>query len=631
MTFRAPFWRHLHAAPLSPGLGDVSAEEELKARAEQLRIVIASTPRNLSSGILAALIMMVAALATVPGSRAAQPALGWCAALSVFLLRGILISAKFVPAAHDDQQTIAFGWKLVGNGAICAVIWGSTSWVIMPSGDHRLDTFYVTVTAMVLFGGAAAQAVYRPLIKIFIVLTATVFAAGLLRTGEGIDIFLAVAYPLLGFVILSATRTQAEAVQAAIVLRIRQQRLLEQIESARAAADTQREVAERAREDAERADKGKTAFLAAAGHDLRQPMHAIVQYYGYLQRKNADAALDETIVRIGKSLDAMQDLLNSILEVSKVMMGAVKPSIKPFPVSVVLDRLDALLRPLAEDKGLQFTILDSDAVLASDEILLERILRNLALNAIRYTNEGRVLVRCKDVGSHLQIQVWDSGIGIRSEELGRIFEEFYQIENDARDRRKGLGLGLALVRQLCGLLQHPIRVRSVFGKGSVFQVTVPEASVQGRTGATAILPIGRPDYVSGAFIVLIDNDAASLDATALSLRDFGCRVVAASSGLEAMERLQGQEFMPHLIVSDYRIGDGETGIDAIRMVADNQRALYGDEFRIAALLISGDTAPSELLKVQQAGHVMLHKPVTVAVLHDAINVELQKLATTNPA
>ena len=387
-----------------------------------------------------------------------------------------------------------------------------------------------------------------------------------------------------------------------------------------------RAYAENERARADSASRAKTAFLAAASHDLRQPMHALVQYCAQLKRENRDLRLDETIKRIDWSLNAMQDLLDSILDLSKIMMGGVQPVITTVRASSLLEQLDAQLRPMATSKGLHFVIGKGDALIRTDDVLLERILRNLTLNAIRYTQTGRVLVRCRLREETADLQVWDTGIGIPREELSKIYDPFYQVGNEARDRRKGLGVGLAIVRQLCGILGHDIRVRSVVGKGTVFVVRVPlsRESVSEAT-ASRSEEMSQRDYVRGAFVILIDDDKMSREASEHTLREFGCRVLCASSGIDAVAKLQNQEFAPNIIIADYRM-EGETGLEAIKMVADNLSALFGEQFSIPALVVSGDTSPEELRRVTESGYPMLHKPVAVAAMRDEMNRQLERSA-----
>jgi CheY-like chemotaxis protein/anti-sigma regulatory factor (Ser/Thr protein kinase) len=262
----------------------------------------------------------------------------------------------------------------------------------------------------------------------------------------------------------------------------------------------------------------------------------------------------------------------------------------------------------------------------SDDVLLERILRNLILNAIRYTNHGHVTLRSRQRGDMLQIQVRDTGIGIPRNDLRRIFDAFYQVDNRARDRRKGLGLGLAIVRQLCDLLGHRIKVKTKVGRGTVFLLSVPLCT------DSTLMALQRPsrdrlgrDYVRGAFVILIDDDALSREASEHTLKAFGCRVITASSGVEAIEKLQHQEFAPQLIVADYRL-EAETGIEAIRSVTENLQVLFGETFSIPAVVVSGDTAPDELRQVNEHGYPMLHKPVATEDLWGALNRLLERKA-----
>ena len=603
-----------------------AAEELERTQVLQIQTVLAGNAKILLTGILGSFLMALTVwLNSDAGSLRSWLPWLWWGLLAVGLGYGTWTALRFNRTPHTAEDTLREGDRLFWNGLYCAIAWGAASWLMLPAANAQIESFVIIATAMVFMGGAGVQAVYRPVLYWFIIPATITFALGLLRFGGMFYALLAFAFVLLAFVILSAARTQENAVLAAIRSGFEKEALLRERMVHQALTEAAREEAERARERAEIADRGKTTFLAAAGHDLRQPMHALVQYYGHLRRKNADPELDETISRIGKSIDAMQDLLDSVLEVSKLLMGAVRPRVGRFPMTRVLDRLDVQLRPIAEDKGLRLDIRACDVIVATDEILLERILRNLTLNAIRYTRSGGVLVRCKRVGEALRVQVWDTGIGIPRAERSRIFEEFYQVGNEGRDRRKGLGLGLWLVRQQCELLGLPLRLRSVVGRGSVFTVSIGTASRADAAPTEA--HAGRAaDFVRGAFVVLIDDDEESLQATSTSLRSFGCRVLAATSGMNAIERLQNQEFMPQLVISDYRLGDGETAIEAIAMLRENLRALFGSDFELAALVLSGDTAPAELRRVRDAGYHMLHKPLGVEALYAAVNDKLKQIA-----
>jgi PAS domain S-box-containing protein len=230
---------------------------------------------------------------------------------------------------------------------------------------------------------------------------------------------------------------------------------------------------DRARASAEAANIAKSRFLAAASHDLRQPLQTISLLGGILKQKVTDPEAASIIDQLGISLNAMAGMLDTLLEVNQLEAGIVNPVIEDFAIDNLLERLRAELGYHAEAKGLALHVVRSSAIVRSDPRLLEHIVRNLLSNAIKYTNQGKILLGCRRLGSLLRIDVIDTGIGIPQDQMEAIFGEFHQIDNPARDRRRGLGLGLSIVQRLSNLLAHPVKVRSVLGKGSLFSVEVP--------------------------------------------------------------------------------------------------------------------------------------------------------------
>ncbi len=232
------------------------------------------------------------------------------------------------------------------------------------------------------------------------------------------------------------------------------------------------EMNRKAKETAERVNSEKSRFLAAASHDLRQPLQALTTFNDVLARKVADNELLQLVRNQGECLQTMRDLLNALLDVSRLETGAITPVVKKFPVGELLHRITAKFLQTAQDKGLALRMIPSTANICSDPMLLNRILCNLVSNAIQYTQSGKILIGCRRRGSMLRIEVWDTRIGIPEEKRKLIFNEFYQIDNPARDRDKGLGLGLAIVKHTARLLKHRIELQSC-AKGSVFSVAAP--------------------------------------------------------------------------------------------------------------------------------------------------------------
>lgn len=618
----------LSSSPAPAHGEDQAASQQMRETSLQTKVSALATRRSNLAGMLTALAM--ASVAAWAGDS--LPKIGlWLLATCGPQLLALLIfggSSAVVRSSTGTEGPSPRAALAMSVAAICSAGWGTTAWLLLP-GIAKPDFVLLATATAVIFVGQSSGIVYRPILLAQALTGPLVFAWGLLHAFGTDYAMLAAGFLIIGLSSILLSSSDTEAARLALRFGDENERLLAESVSEQALAEAARHESERARQEAELADRGKTAFLAAAGHDLRQPLHALVQYHGHLQRNNHDAGLNDTVVRIGKSLDAMHDLLDAMLEVSKLMTGTIRPQIRPFRLDPVLGRLEAQLHPLAQAKGLHLSWRSEPSVLKSDDILLERILRNLALNAIRYTETGRIGIRVRRHRGQCRILVWDTGIGIAKAEHSRIFDEFYQVGNEARDARKGLGLGLAIVRQLSGLLQIRIRLRSLPQRGSVFALELPLAKEEELPEQT-INPEAESDFTRGACIVLVDDNAESLEATAQTLRSFGARVLAASSSLDALGRLQSQEFAPQLLVSDYRLV-GETGLDVIRVLSENQKALYGDDFEIATLLITGDTAPAELQKAQRAGILMLHKPLSAERLYQGVNERLAALAHTGSA
>lgn len=604
-----------------------SAEISRRIVATKIRSAMSVSPRNSVAGFAGVAIGLLGMSQTGQGWQfpADWPLLIWAAITSLTLSVNIVLAIRFNRAGHSDEAAIAAALPKVLVLVMTGACWGSSSWLLLPGATLEQDTFLLAGIALVLMGGAGAQAVYRPLVLASSLSLSLVFVTGLLRLADPIHILLAIGFAVYTALVLAYTRSQEVAVTTAIELGLENQELLTQRTEQERAARFARSVAEQAQERAEKADRSKTNFIAATSHDLRQPMHALVQYVEHLRLTCSDPLSGPTIARIEDSISAMANLLDAVLDFTKISMGAINPDIRVFSVDHLLRSIDSQIRPVAQAKGLTFRVESDGGYFESDEILLERIIRNVGQNAVRYTECGDVVIRARLRGSIVRVLVSDSGIGVPADEQRRIFEEYYQVDNRARDRRKGLGLGLAIVRDLAHLLGLKVRLKSAPGRGSSFAIEVPRAH--------SVAPVIDPtehtdmvDFVRGAFVVLIDDDPLALDALTTTLKDFGCRVLAATSGNEALRRLSESEFAPQMVVSDYRLAESENGLQVIAMLIENLRALYGESFLLPALLITGDTSPEELDRVVKAGHPILHKPFGARRLFDILNAALQSAA-----
>jgi CheY-like chemotaxis protein len=367
----------------------------------------------------------------------------------------------------------------------------------------------------------------------------------------------------------------------------------------------------RQKEIAEQANLAKSTFLAAASHDLRQPIHALGLFVGALRGIAMSSEGQRLVEQIEASTEAMDGLFSALLDISRLDAGIVEVHRRPFAITPFVTRLCGDYEQEAQAKGLSFVCRPGDAIVESDPLLMERVLRNLISNAIRHTQTGRVALLCRQRGAKLSIQVWDTGPGIPPDQQERIFQEYYQLGNPERDRAKGLGLGLAIVRRLTQLLDCPLTLCSRPGRGSCFAVTLPLAN----SFAVEAAPSVKDDELGAlatGLVVVIDDEVAIREAMATLLGGWGHTVIAAGSGDDAINRLANCTVSPDLIISDYRLRNGETGAEVIERL----RSEYNDA--IPAMLITGDTAPDRLAEAQASGLLLLHKPVSNSRLRAAI-------------
>ncbi|HHW64693.1 MAG TPA: response regulator [Rhodocyclaceae bacterium] len=363
----------------------------------------------------------------------------------------------------------------------------------------------------------------------------------------------------------------------------------------------------RARKDeAERANLAKSRFLAAASHDLRQPLHALGLFLSELTQQPLDARSRQITGRLVASTDAMEGLLDSLLDISRLDAGVLSPERTVFDMRAKLEHIVAAHTGAARARGLDLRLHCLPCWGLSDPLLFERIITNLVSNAIRYTPQGRVLVACRRRGDLLRIEVRDSGQGIAAGNQQIIFQEFVQLGNAERSRDKGLGLGLAIVRRLADLLGHRLSLRSAPGQGSVFAIEVAAAAPpEPARGDREAVSLGHFDDLK---VLLADDDALALSAMSSLLASWGCEVTAAHSATDLLEALKHCG-TPDILITDLRLGGSTDGLDLIAAV----RAHPGLS-ALPAVLISGDTAPESLARIQSAGVQMLHKPVRPARL-----------------
>ena len=392
-------------------------------------------------------------------------------------------------------------------------------------------------------------------------------------------------------------------------------------ERVRAAERLESEVAERtaelraARDRAELAAAAKTKFLATASHDIRQPLQAMALLLGGLAPEVTTPAGQRTLRAVERSLGASMELLDALLEFSRLDAGALRPHVTGVALD---DLLDIVVEPYmaeAARKGLRLTLRAPRATVRSDAQLLARILRNLLSNAIKYTDRGGILVGCRRRGDRLRLEIWDTGCGIPADQQRQVFWEFFQ--GPGARRGGGLGLGLAIVERLARLLGHHIAVRSLPGRGSVFAV---EMTLDEPAGPVVPVPAVAPGFawLAGRLVAVLEDDVAVAEALARLLAGWGARVAAGTTGAELAASLAGAR--PDAVIADCQLGDDQDGF----AVLDGLDALHG--CRLPAVVLTGDYDVGTLKRRNRARRRVLHKPVWPAVLEAVLRHELGEAA-----
>ena len=357
------------------------------------------------------------------------------------------------------------------------------------------------------------------------------------------------------------------------------------------------------KEQAEKANKAKSKFMAAASHDLRQPLYALSLFTSVLDETIQDSKGKNVVAQINASVHSLTNLFDKLLDISQLDAGVIRVNKQDFSLRKIFDRLMQAFNPLATQKGLTIEWPQDYLGAHSEPELLEQVLRNYLSNAIKYTPQGVIKVTCENYDGLITITVSDTGIGISEQALDNVYEEFYQVDNIEREREKGLGLGLSIVQRTAKLLGHDIAVSSTLGKGSAFSISVEQAkTVIVESQPTADLPT-LEQYKSSALVLVIDNEADIREVLNNVLQLWGYQVITAASLDDAQKQLTSKNKQPDIIISDYRLKGGNTGVHAIKALHETY------DKPIPALIITGDIAVGPLLDIDKSDFQVLFKPV----------------------
>lgn len=523
---------------------------------------------------------------------------------------------RFIRARDPDAATL-LRWRRTWEAMVLAqgVLWGVASWLFYGQGT-TFHTIALIVTIYAFCLGSVQLLGTQP--RIFTAYVAVVLLPMIARvasdTREPWHWQLAAVLALQFVITVILGRTYRGAFEATVELKVRTEQLAAQLRVEKTAADE-------ARAAAEAASRAKTQFFAAASHDLRQPLHAMGLFAEALRQRIRDPEVASLVNSINESVDALEGLFGELLDITRIDSGGVDVHPQPVPVRELFARLKLHFEPAAFEKGLALRFHGERHVLHTDPVLVERILRNLVSNAIRYTEDGGVLVACRRRGERLVLQVWDSGIGVAEAALPRIFDEFFQVASarplEAHDR-KGLGLGLAIVQRLAGLLEAPLRVRSVPGRGTVFDLEVPA----GRMVRAAVPPASSAKPMSGLTlegrrIMVVEDEGAVREGLNVLLGGWGAEVLAFDGAPSVHAWLAGEPGRaPDLLICDYRLPGAQTGVDVI----DAVRTRLGGT--IPAIVVTGSMVIGhEAAAVAHDFHLLV-KPVVPHKLRAMIAFKL---------
>jgi signal transduction histidine kinase/CheY-like chemotaxis protein len=574
-------------------------QRSLLIRAEQIRAQFRVMPGAFIGSALVATVVV----GMLCDRLSLSVLLPWLLAVYTLSLARFVLWRWFKSADPSTSRINRWGRLAIGAGGISGLLWGVGGIVLHDRTSLSHQLFVLVATTGLGFTSTYMTAPLMPAYLSYVCPSFLLTAIPFLLDGDRVHVAIGIGtLGLLPVVIQFANRVSRTFLES-VNVRLQNSELMAELL--------------RQKEAAEEANIAKSRFLAVASHDLRQPLHALGLFVQALQESSIAAHERHLVGNIRRSVDAMEELFDALLDISRLDAGIVRPGFETFGLATLFDRLSFEFGPVAKQKGLSLSVMKTSVYICSDPRLVERIVRNLVSNAIRYTDRGSLLLGCRRQQGGLRIEVWDTGRGIPAEKHREIFREFAQLDAVDQDPHKGLGLGLAIVERLAKLLDHEIRLRSIPGKGSVFSVAVPRGREEDVIANTAVEHTTAFD-LTGVLVLVIDSEPAVRQAMEALLGKWHGEVITAASGAEMKAKLPLVRRVPSLIISDYRprapatLGSGPT-LAAIDML----RGEFNTE--IPAVLLTGDIGTEHSDRDQEvAGLPVLQKPLNPAKLRTLI-------------
>jgi signal transduction histidine kinase len=584
-----------------------------RVRAEQVRILYQQLPYSIL-GTAVATVFLAAVMWDIAPRNAI---IGWLVCMGANQLWRLVLYFQFnrLKVSARDVERWAQYWA--AGALISGVLWGAAGFLFFIPGALVHQAFLIVLIFGVVAAAVLLIGIHMPSFYGFVVPALLPIVMRNVIEGDTGHFALAFIAAVTTVAILSFGRNYNRALMESLRNRFENEALARALAHQNDELERAKEAADAARTEAEIANRSKTQFFAAASHDLRQPLHAMGLFAAALADKVRDPEVQQIVHSINASVDALEGLFNELLDISKIDAGIVKANPVHFDLAPLLERVRRDAQPEAMERGLQLRLGKTRHFAFSDPTLVERMLRNLVSNALRYTWQGGVVVGARRRGSDLSLEVWDTGVGIDPDQRARIFEEFYQVGNPERNSRKGLGLGLSIVRRLAALLGTVVTVHSARGRGSVFRFRVPLGRAPEPAAASAPLARARPGDLSERVIFVIEDEPAVLRGMEVLLHSWGATVVPCTSLPEVIDRARDLPRAPDLVIADYRLRENNIGTQAINALRERFRSA------IPAIIVSGSTTPAHAAEAQAIGAHLLLKPVMPAKLRSLIQFKLK--------
>ena len=590
------------AAPAQADTPPAAAAPRIGSGVNHLLALYVQTPATLTGNLFG---MVLVAVFYWPLAEPVRM-YGWLGVITTLWLVRLAHYLRFRRQRNTGLEALRVWRRSWMALVLCqGAMWGLAAWLFWDLGSpfHKVALLLIVFTYCL-----ASVQLLATQSKVFMVFITLVLSPTIVRvasdTSQEFHLQLAVVLTLMFCITVLMARTYSSALGQAIALKIRTDELALKLR-------TEKAVADEARRAAEAANRAKTQFFAAASHDLRQPLHAMGLFAEALRQRVHDPEVASLVNSINESVDALEGLFSELLDITRIDTGGVDVNPAPVRLRDIFARLRLHFEPTAFEKGLMLSFHGEQRIAHTDPVLLERVLRNLVSNAIRYSDDGGVLVSCRPRNGKLLVQVWDSGIGISEHNLPKVFDEFFQVQSNRpleAHHRKGLGLGLAIVKRLTALMDAPITVRSKAGHGTVFSLEVPVGRAPRPMAAAAPgsskAPIGLT--LEGRYIVVVEDETAVREGLVVLLQAWGATVVSFETVQAVQEwlALPNTTEPPHLLLVDYRLPQGCTGVDALKHIRAHWPAA-----RLPAIVITGSSLGGHEDEAVTHDYHLLIKPV----------------------